>query len=355
MYTIDQLKVMSGAEILALTYPQMFPANFAGVLHIARALQSLWHPDRNLTDVSLANDVSAHINALKLKADEALEAGVWGNSFSRTVETAASTLFFKYSGQENLPGYGVQYFNKTRTFFEVAPGNDDLMEILENNLVWLKNSLTPAMAKVYHLRTACDLSWGERKLVSDGKATGGRLVYFTTAGFISLKAILDKRGPLDPVHFAWIMTRLHDLCCMMQISGVPNLNISTSSILINPTEHSVMLVDGWQYAKGFAQKAVALPGRTSRLCPGLAAGKAVAMRHMMALVKAVGRECLGDPSGVKLLADKSLPQGLAKWLADGCPDDAIKALDVWKKVRNEAFGPSKFVPLNLKYEDIYPD
>jgi hypothetical protein len=346
--SLDFLMSLNASALLKIKNPvALFPSNKDGVDQVRRKLISKWHPDRMAdADRTAANDVVAHLNFLSDRALGQLNSGVWGAAFFKTVETSGSNLTFGYYKTEDCPDFATIYYGKTKVWFEVKPGNDDLLALWERNRKKWKTLPNPDMAKDVNLAKATDLDYGFRPLPNKGV-----LIFLPTPGLLCLKHVLLK-GPLPTEHVAWILTRLYELASLMQIQGVVNLDLSTKSVMINCTTHGVVLIDGLQYCESLGKKPLAIPSRTARLCPSLAAKGTTLMNHVLTLIKELGKECLGAKSNAMMLSSGA-PSQLKKWLAEPAGVDALKELSKWKTVRDLAFGPPKWVPLNLSMEDIY--
>ena len=74
------------------------------------------------------------------------------------------------------------------------------------------------------------------------------------------------------------------------------------------------------------------------------------------LIRAVGRELLGDGVGSKLLSDPNIPNALLNWVRTAAIGDAYKEYEEWsKKVLKDSFGERRFVELKIQASDIYKE
>ena len=53
-------------------------------------------------------------------------------------------------------------------------------------------------------------------------------------------------APLKPEHLAWVISRMENICCALEFSGISQGDISPSSILVNPVTHEGMLFGDWR-------------------------------------------------------------------------------------------------------------
>lgn len=351
MISLDDLQKYSALRILGLTsYTEVFPSNKDGAERVARKLYSVWHPDRwPAEQQDEAKRVFQHIKDLYEKALTNLRAGVWGSSHVQHFQSKDREFSLSYLRREGVPGFGAQYISRSRVTYEVPSSNADLMDLWISNLGKLKRGPTSEMKEDQHLRTATQLDYGTLPLKD-----GGYLLYVTKdPDLFCLKHVLEKKGSLDPKHVAWILTRLLNLACLMQVSGVPNLDLTSRSVFIQPRTHSLVLMDGWQFVGGFSQKPLAIPARTARLCPTMASKGTVTYSHILTLIKVLGMECLGDPSGALLLTNKQVPEEMKKWLLSGPLGDAIKELGAWEEAKRKSFGAPTWVAFDATESMLY--
>ena len=60
---------------------------------------------------------------------------------------------------------------------------------------------------------------------------------------------LGAFGSLPPVHAAWIVSRLENLCCVLEYSGMTQGGITLNDLFINARTHELYLLGGWYNAK----------------------------------------------------------------------------------------------------------
>jgi hypothetical protein len=77
-------------------------------------------------------------------------------------------------------------------------------------------------------------------------------------------------------------------------------------------------------------------------------------RTDLELVRAIGRELLGDITGVRLARDSAAPRAMIDWLRLPASDDPIEEYRTWRtQVLHDSFGARRFVELPLTQSDIY--
>jgi hypothetical protein len=71
------------------------------------------------------------------------------------------------------------------------------------------------------------------------------------------------------------------------------------------------------------------------------------------LIRATGREALGDPVGTRLSRDDAIPRPFAAWLRTPGSGDPVEDYRDWSAVLTESFGARRFVEMPIKASDIY--
>jgi len=172
------------------------------------------------------------------------------------------------------------------------------------------------------------------------------------------------KSKIDPKHVAWILSSLHNLVCYFGYSKFSHNDISMDTYFISPEFHNGSLLGGWWYSTELGKKMLAVPSRTYNLFPeDVKAKKGGDIKVDLDLIRAVGRELLGDPVGTKLSEMKAAPEPMISWLrlvTTGRPVDDYK---IWKDVVIPAsFGGRFFTRMDalfkaevLKPSDVYAE
>jgi hypothetical protein len=350
---LDVLLSMSAEQLLSVkSYYVIFPNSQKRTTDVWRKMAGKWHPDSHISenDKKVATGVFTHLKQLRDLAEAHIQAGIWGGDHFKTFETVNSQVQFSFLEEDGVPGVHRRYVGKSLVWFEYPGNNSDLVDQMKKNLARWSLPLTPAMAADEHLFVATKLQVDYRELVNKGKL----VTMVKDRDSFALNHVLRVRT-IEPRHLIWIISRLQSLACLMQIRNVMNLDISTRSVFITPRTHGVVLLDGWQYGAEIGSKPLALPSRTAALCPSIVSEKKAEMKHVLELIKALGRELCGDPTGVKIQLDKTIPPVLGNWLRSPAEKDAISAYKTWGKVKVDAFGPPKWEPMALTGKDIYTE
>lgn len=173
-----------------------------------------------------------------------------------------------------------------------------------------------------------------------------------TSDLVLLKDVLDYfDGKLDPKHVAWILSSLHNLSCYLSYAKLSHGDISLNTYFISPKFHSGVLLGGWWYATEIGKKMIGVPSRTYNLfSKEVKERKEGDPRTDLDLIRAIGRELLGDSAGINV----SAPEVMKTWLRCITSGDAIKDYATWKnKIITAGFGGRYFTEMEVTPEQIY--
>ena len=194
----------------------------------------------------------------------------------------------------------------------------------------------------------------EHFVCQDGSAV---LVLEKTEDVILLKDLPEVEAKnLDPRHVAWIISSLYNILCYLQWANLTHNALSTDNLWISPKFHAVCLYGGWHYVTPSNESLKFIPPRTFKYgARDVINSKTASNRMDLFLVKTLGRELLGDISGMSLATNAKLPKPLVSYLSNFfIDDDAVKAYKNWTdKVLKDSFGPRKFTELPLDLDTFY--
>jgi serine/threonine protein kinase len=333
-------------QILAipLTAPEKL---FTGDSHEAklefRRLRSKWHPDTNRVDPG----VMSHINALYDKAMDLLSSGRWSVFGKLEIKaTNGKEYVFKYLKAEAFD-LGMTYVGEHFVLYFIQDDYADLVRIAQDHMGRFK--FADGKLKAEHEKSLPKLT----QLIQ--VKAGYYIVIQKDPAYLRLSDVLGHfGGKLDPKHAAWILSRLYNLNCYLKLAGLVHSDISPQNCFINPGQHYLALLGGWWFARKDGERLIALPQRTIKYGPDLPADKRAVSLTNSELIKAAGRELLGDIIGSRL-PTMGYPKALVNWLRT--PAENIPAWDeygVWQdQILKASFGARKFVELKLESKDIY--
>jgi hypothetical protein len=304
---------------------QLFPGDAGAIARRFRELALAWHPDRNAAPE--ATRVFAHITVLHAAATKkpVLE--------ERVFETIKGKQFRMRWRRRHAGPLG-----------EILVGDSFIAHIVPADLDDLS-----LRAAAFRPRFADDAMRREMarflpRIERVLETAGGWVFIERKHADEVLLADLAALGPVDPRHAAWMATRLVNLACWLQWSGVAHGAIGPDTLLVSPVQHSVVLTGPFLCAGSFGSAPTVLPERTLDVAPGYAAtGARLDERLDPELLRLTLRELLGDPTGTRLAADPDFPKPFAGWLLAPAPS-AQADFAVWERAREASFGPRRFVP-----------
>lgn len=351
--TPEEVFQLSWTELLGITDPtRIFEANEHSIRNVSKKLYSKFHPDKvgkgDTIGKEEAATVFSHVKALTERATEALALGIWSGKPLTVLETTSTVIYIRALKVTPIDGFGDQIIAQGRITYVIPDSNKDLFQVWKNNTVKLSSRVPLEAKNNDHLSPVVNSmsdGFGERNL-----ANGGVLYFFRKdPEFLCLEDVLAK-GPLDPRHVAWILSRLYNVATMLQIADVPNADINPRSVFIRPSTHSIMIGHGWEFTNSFSDKALAFPARTIRVNPGLSRNPVFRVRNMLELIKATAKDCLIT---TQRTAPKTIPKALAQWILTPAKADAFEEEAAWKVAKQKAFGAPQWVDLNLTEKDVY--
>jgi len=122
---------------------------------------------------------------------------------------------------------------------------------------------------------------------------------------------------------------------------------------VSPEHHSGALLGNWWYALPTGDTIKNVPKSTFNVIPSKVLKDKIATQKIdTELIKAIGREMLGDKTGGRLAKNSKIPAALTNWVC--CPGGASALEDYkkWDSVLKDSFGARRFVKLDLKLTDI---
>jgi hypothetical protein len=347
--TEAELTTLTADDILAIPEdaPERLYSSAATAEKEARKLNQKWHPDHN--SHPRAGDVFTLLRKLQAEAKRKLAEGTWETPGLLSIRSTAGAQFeLRYSRKVALE-VGTMYVGRTVVAFDIPFGNLDLLEDAERQiarLTYANDAMRNEFAR-YFPETA-------KKVET---ATGALLVLKKSPGQLLLQDVLQfYKGKMPAVHVAWVLSRLLNIACYLEMQGKVSHNaIGPDTVFISPAEHTAHLFGGWWFATSLGAPMKAASQRVMLCAPPAVLQKKVGdTRTDMEMIQALGRELLGDPTGVRLANDSSVPRALVDWLQLSTHQSAVATYKDWQsRVLIEAFGPRKFVQMDLTHDMLY--
>jgi hypothetical protein len=336
---------MTSTSILKISNPcVLFPNDLAEAKNKFRELALEFHPDKNTEDT---NTVFAHINDLYKRAMEQIQSGVWEHPTQIIVSATDGKKYKINFLTKRSFELGQMYISDTMVAYFVEKKHSALFDNAKNT--------------IKSFRYASDRMKEEAKryLPELGKTfetVDGRLVMVIkkTPDLLCLRDVLAHFKAFEPRHGAWIISTLHNFTCYLNYIGVSCNDISLDTYFISPEFHSGALLGGWWYATPVGKQLTSVPKRTYGLMPvDVKNNKTASIKTDLELIRAIGREILGDTTGLKL-EKMGIPKPIVNWLRLPSSGDAVKDYQIWsKKILDDAFGKRKFVKMELTSKDLY--
>jgi hypothetical protein len=345
---MKDISKLTSSELLALTEPERL---FAGEESLAknqyRVLSRLWHPDLNKSPEAAA--VFAHFSELYHQAIEKIKNGTWETPGLRKLTDVTGKKFeFKY--RKKYPTeLGEMYVGNHFVTYMIQKADADLVSNAKGvikSFNYANNAMRSEIEKCLP-RIYAELETQDHYVVAITK----------TPDMFLLRDVLDHcKGKIDPRHVAWILNTIYNIACYLKYSGLTHNAIGPDTYFISPSQHSGALLGGWWYAAPIGKNLTAAPQRTYIQANKYFTSKK-AVTHLIdsELIKATGRELLGDINGSKLLADATIPNSMLNWLRIPGTENVIEDYKTWVEVLKNSFGERRFVDLNLQQSDIYKE
>lgn len=337
--------------LLSIREPEgLFPNSLdeAKVLHRQLAMQ--WHPDRNHTPA--ASKVLAHINRLYDLAHEKISAGSWrAVGVLALVSSDGREFRLKYL-REHPFELGKMFISKKLVTFLVGQEHEDhLLRGLRaiGSIRYPDNRMRADMEKYFPK---------VEKVVTVGAAHGGSAIVLPkTEDLVLLRDLIAHLGgKIEPRHTAWVVSSLLNLVCFLELTGRTHNGLTPDTVFVSPRYHSAALLGGWWYSVEVGKPMVALPPAVHALASrSMLSSKIANVKLDLESIRAIGRACLGDPSGTGLRMRADVPAPLANWLRLPAPAKAVDDYENWQKVLTDSFGPRRFIKLDgCSGNDVYP-
>jgi hypothetical protein len=344
---MKDVSTLTAAEILAIPADQpegLFTGDADAAKVEYRRLVSLWHPDQN---PHVDERTMSHVNVLYNLAEFRIAADEWVTPGVVVFKTTDGKRFnLKYRSTRSFE-LGDIYVGDTVVAYSLFKDNEDLFKNAHRVVKNFKfeNAKMEADIKKFLPEIVTEIETLDRLVV----------LYKKTPDQLLLSDVLDHfNGEVDPKHVAWMISRLYNLTCYLKYSGLVYAGITLDNCFVSPEFHSISLLGGWWYTTKAGENLTALPGLAVEFTPDDVLNKQKANPLIdLLLVKAAGRQLLGDVDGSKLLM-KGIPMPLVTWLRGLSTGDAFKEYEIWQKqVLIDSFGPRKYVELKLTADDLY--
>jgi hypothetical protein len=340
---------LTADEILAIPEdaPERLFSSAAAAEKEARKLFMRWHPDHGSGPRGW--DVFDRLKKLNKAAKRKAAEGTWETPGLLAIRGTDGTQFELRFSRKVALEVGTMYVGRTVVAFDISTDNLDLLDDAQRSIARLSYANDP-MRKEFS-------RYFPEVVKKVETATGAMLVLKKTAKEMLLQDVLEfYKGKMPAAHVAWVLSRLLNIACYLEIQGKVSHNaIGPDTVFISPEEHTAHLFGGWWFATPLGAPMKAASQRMMLCAPPAVLQKKVGdTRTDMEMIQALGRELLGDSTGVRLAKDASVPAALVDWLQLSTHQSAVATYKDWQsRVLIEAFGPRKFVPMDLSHDRLY--
>lgn len=327
-------------NILAVEHPgDLFSGNKNTLKSEYDALLHKYHPDKNKSPK--AQDEFIHLQAIYTLAQKGLEEGLWETR--NTLQCSSYRMRFHRKLEFPL---GRMYVGDTHLTYLIEKKYENLWSNALNiikNFKYPNDKMKQEMSRYLpSIRVSFDIPnyFG--------------LVLNKTADLLLLRDIPTTIPDWDR-HVAWIISTLHNLMCYLEFAGLTHNDISLDTYFVSPEHHSGALLGGWWYSCKKGERLTSVPKTSYELFSSKMKKTQIADHSLdKELLRALGRELLGDRTGARLLSGGTpAPPPVINWLRCATSKTAIEEYTLWDKVLTQGYGKKRFVPMDVSAKTIY--
>ncbi|HEY9734412.1 MAG TPA: hypothetical protein V6C89_21055 [Drouetiella sp.] len=353
------LEQLTAENILSVKLPEsLFSRSPGEAKHEYRILARRWHPDHQNEPEAVR--VFVHIVELYGLARKKLAAGDWDTSCEkiedqkpglhrfRLTDNSVKTCRYRACRTFEL---GKVYISDNSITYEI---DNEFKELFEQGRKRIRMLCFRGDAMALEMSKYLPQIKHEFKT-----STSSILVIRKTPDQLLLRDVIKHfNGRVAPIsHTGWILNNLLNMACYLDWAGLSHNAITSTTVFISPLRHTAMLLGGWWYATKSEQPLSFLPEEAlPSIPPDVLRNKRTDPRVDLELIKTIGRELLGDPSGAHLALDKSLPPDLVHWLQLPSSGNPVEEYKTFKRdILVGAFGSPKFVDMRLDANELYKE
>lgn len=347
---IKDIEKLDAASILAIdiSKPELyFPPDIDDIKGLYRRMAKHWHPNYN-KDAD-APDVFAHLALLKKAALEKIEQRTWQEPGYFSCRLTNGKMFRAKADAERSFDLGKLYIGPTAATFVVRKEYAALFQNAKQVIGKLRFE-NNKMRDIYaaHLPTQTKFYESDDAYIFVARKGKGEVLLRDL-----LPSVASQKRP--DCHAAWIISRLTEMARYLDYTGISHNAITLDTVFVSPAEHTISLLGGWWYATPVGDALAYAPFEALDFLPDTGGKSIVANPRLdLEMVKAAGREILGDRGGTRLRMLKPAPAPMIQYLRTPTSGDAQKDLSDWyQKILPDSFGPRRFTELKVTYSDIY--
>ena len=151
---------------------------------------------------------------------------------------------------------------------------------------------------------------------------------------------LSLFGTLGGRHVAWIISRMENLCCVLEYNSLVHPLINADTLFINPYTHQASLYGGWQRA----QKNNTVSAYDSHV---------LRMTDNLYGIRNTAAALLGFSKAGEVKRSSEIPAALADFINGRPRDNAYDDFTLWDEMLIKAYGKRKFIRMDVDDGSIY--
>ena len=343
---MNTVQMVTAEKILKAQAPEeLFSFDSAAVKRQYHDMSKVWHPDLN--GHKDAHVIFQRINFFYKEALKKIEAGVWEVEGMLTFRDAKGVLCsFSFQTKKSFE-LGVMYIGSHHVTYLIDPEHKDLF----NAAVKACSDFRYGSKRMEDDIARCLPKDKSTFITADGKLG---MQYVKTPDLLLLKDVIAHLGTnLNGRHIGWILNSMYNICCYFRYAGITHNDVSMDTYFISPKFHCGALLGGWWYSKQVESKLQKVPLRTFKLLPWEVQTKKIALHSTdLELVRAVGREIV-ELASTKGKGKYEVPAQMMLWFSGASSDQAVDEYKNWTEALKEAFGPKKFINMDVAESDLY--
>jgi hypothetical protein len=313
---------MDAEQILATPAYKLFQGDAKAVKSAFHKLAKIWHPDINHD--ARAAEVSEYIIAAR---DKAL------NKTKRP-----SVLLERRNGTK----FQMEYIRATQTDgLTIYTGETSVAYLVPDSMSDLVSKNSKVNWKFATKDMEAEMSRFLPPYVRTEDLNGGSLM----SDLIQLHL-----GRISPLHVSWMLSRLNNIACYLEWSGLVDFAILPEYLLVDLESHGVALCGPRLFMTEAGKRPIALPARVLDYLPNIKNSKTVAETAMdRSLIRSLACNLLGDPAGTRLKNDPEVKKEVSNWVLSVPASSAVADYEKWMG----ALGQRKFIVFEPSAREIY--
>ncbi len=147
-------------------------------------------------------------------------------------------------------------------------------------------------------------------------------------------------GTLPGRHVAWIISRMENLCCVLEFSSLVHPQITPDTLYINPYTHQASLYGNWWNA-----------GKHNT--PSAETHRILQLQENLIGLRNTAAAALGYVDRNQVIVSEEIPQALADFLRASPEVTAYDDFAFWDDMLIKAYGERKFIKLDVDDQTLY--